>query len=174
MTSLAGSDFFGLTNRELRPDGSDLIFGGAGTDIARGDTGDLLFTGRARDADTIAGDNAGIMRLVGVNQSAGAYLTFGYDSYSPLKLIPRAVRLLDYTPGGIDLSQGALLDIGAADEVHGESGNDTIYGELGNDVLFGEAQDDDIIGGTGNDWIAAGNGEDGVLGDDGRLYTSRN
>src|SRR5205085_3818822 len=33
---------------------------------------------------------------------------------------------------------------------------------------------DDLIGGYGNDWIAAGTGDDGVLGDDGRIYTSRN
>ena len=30
------------------------------------------------------------------------------------------------------------------------------------------------IGGSGHDWISGGTGDDGVLGDDGRIYTSRN
>ena len=42
------------------------------------------------------------------------------------------------------------------------------------DVVYGEAQDDDLIGGWGHDWISGGSGDDGVLGDDGRIYTSRN
>jgi Ca2+-binding RTX toxin-like protein len=65
-------------------------------------------------------------------------------------------------------------DIGAGDELHGESGDDFIYGMKGNDVLFGEGQDDDLIGGYGNDWISGGTGDDGVIGDDGRIMTSRN
>ena len=68
-----------------------------------------------------------------------------------------------------------LRDIGAADELHGESGDDFIYGQTGSDVLFGEGQDDDdLIGGYGHDWISGGTGQDGVLGDDGRIFTSRN
>jgi Ca2+-binding RTX toxin-like protein len=62
----------------------------------------------------------------------------------------------------------------AADEIHGESGDDFTYGMVGNDVLYGEGQDDDVIGGYGNDWISGGTGQDGVIGDDGRIYTSRN
>jgi Ca2+-binding RTX toxin-like protein len=34
--------------------------------------------------------------------------------------------------------------------------------------------DDDLVGGYGHDWISGGTGDDGVLGDDGRIYTSRN
>jgi len=49
----------------------------------------------------------------------------------------------------------AAGDIGAADEVHGESGDDFIYGQKGNDALFGESSDDDIVGGYGHDWISA-------------------
>ena len=41
-------------------------------------------------------------------------------------------------------------------------------------MLFGEGQDDDLIGGYGNDWISGGTGDDGVIGDDGRISTSRN
>ena len=41
-------------------------------------------------------------------------------------------------------------------------------------MVFGEGQDDQIIGGYGNDWISAGTGDDAVLGDDGRIFASRN
>ena len=67
-----------------------------------------------------------------------------------------------------------MNDNGGDDEIHGESGDDEIYGQAANDVIFGDAQDDNIIGGWGHDWISAGTGTDGVLGDDGRIYTSRN
>jgi Ca2+-binding RTX toxin-like protein len=40
--------------------------------------------------------------------------------------------------------------------------------------MYGEGQDDDLVGGWGNDWISGGTGDDGVLGDDGRIFTSRN
>ncbi|QXE26036.1 parallel beta-helix repeat [Richelia sinica FACHB-800] len=164
------SNLFGLTLASQRPDGSDLIFGGAGTDITRNNIGD---GSPGRDADMIVGDNANIFRLLGAN---GQYLTFNYDNgtYNSVRLIPRAVELLDYTEGGLDYSASATSDRGAADEIHGESGNDEIYGQVGNDVLFGEGQDDNIIGGAGHDWISGGAGQDGVIGDDGRIYTSRN
>jgi Ca2+-binding RTX toxin-like protein len=153
----------------------DLIFGGAGIDLARNDGGD---GDHAADSDAIAGDNASIFRLVRFTTgSPTEFLAFNYDNYTGAarRIIPRAVALLNYTEGGADKdSTKAAQDIGAADELHGESGDDFIYGMLGNDVLFGEGQDDDLVGGTGNDWISGGTGDDGVLGDDGRVFTSRN
>ena len=157
--------------------------------------------GHANDADAIVGDNGDIIRLVGVNgivappvgmklvsglltqagnpvQSLNGYLFFNYDTStydSSLKIIPRAVRQIDYTPGGPDFNAvAAAADIGAADEIHGESGDDFIYGGKGSDFLFGDGQSDDLIGGYGNDWISGGTGDDGVIGDDGRIFTSRN
>lgn len=169
------SNLFSLTTPTLRPDGSDLIFGGAGTDIARNDLGDTTASGHARDADMILADNGNIYRLVGTNgNNSGSYLTFNYDTYNTLRIVPRAAQLLDYTPGGPDFDAAAANDLGASDELHGESGDDFIYGMKGADVLFGEGQDDDLIGGYGNDWISGGTGDDGVLGDDGRIMTSRN
>lgn len=173
------SDQFGLDTAGHRPDGSDLIFGGAGTDVDRNNLGDVSAEGHARDADMILGDNGNIFRLVGINgANGGSYLSFKYDSYSPLlTIIPRVAYFLDYTAGGLDYYPTQIQaagDIGAVDEIHGESGDDFIYGMKGNDVLFGEGQDDDLIGGYGDDWISGGTGEDGVLGDDGRIYTSRN
>ena len=87
--------------------------------------------------------------------------------------MPRALELKDYTPGGPD-RYPLSIDIGAADEIHGESGDDQIYGMTGNDVIFGEGQDDVLIAGWGDDWISGGTGDDGILGDDGRLLISRN
>ncbi|WP_353083073.1 calcium-binding protein [Tessaracoccus lapidicaptus] len=169
------SSLFSLTTPDRRPDADDFIFGGAGTDIGRND--DTL--GHGRDSDTIVGDNGNIYRLVGINGSAGSgYLTFNYDSYSTAaneRLVPRAVDLLDYTPGGPDILPAALTsDIFGNDEVHGESGDDTVYTGAGNDIIFGDAGDDDLIGGWGHDWISGGTGIDGILGDDGRIFTARN
>ena len=186
------STLFGLTDASLpndevlRPDGEDLIFGGAGgvddsdgvNELARNNMGDESSAGHARDADVIAGDNANILRLVEIIDDAPettAFISFNYDTYDPmLEIIPRAVELIDYTTGGPDYDPAAMEDNGAADEIHGESGDDQAYGMVGDDVLFGEGQDDDLIGGWGNDWISGGTGIDGVLGDDGRIYTSRN
>ncbi|MBK7953153.1 MAG: hypothetical protein IPK02_03730 [Candidatus Accumulibacter sp.] len=110
----------------------------------------------------------------GINPGADAgrsalELFYDYD-----RIIVRGVHLLDYTPGGIDVSANAASDRGTGDEIHGESGDDSIHGQKGHDVLFGEGQDDDLIGGYGNDWISGGTGNDGVIGDDGRIMTSRN
>ncbi len=250
------SDLFGLENTEgpqgsinfLRPDGSDLIFGGAGTNIARNDIGDATLVrgadlvasgktayaadqivtvaaGHALDADNIVGDNGRILRLVGIGgvqrsvgtdafntapggrtvvaynpalnnvyasgvRSNGGFLNFNYDYEGPDAegyasdnntatydyIIARAVEHLDYHEGGFDVVgiDTAATDRGAADEIHGESGDDTIYLQKGDDIAFGEGQDDDIVGGYGNDWISGGTGRDGVIGDDGRFILSRN
>ena len=162
------SDLYSLTSPAQRPDGGDIIFGGAGTRLERDNYGDLSGPGHAHDADTILGDNGDIFDLV---SAGGGFLTFTYDNYSSSeRIIPRAYRLLDYTPG----NPTAVGTIGAADLIHGENGDDTIHGMTGDDVLFGEGQDDNIYGGTGNDRIYGGTGEDGILGDDGVILTSRN
>ena len=198
------SDFFSLVTPDMRPDGDDMVFGGAGTKIGR-NTFDAPSDGTAatnrhsRDADTIVTDNGRIIRIVGINGVDGAgvvapnkYLTFNYDWYGALRLIVRGVTLLDYSPGGPDMATTMGLnlfpafngtschgndkyhDIGGYDEVHGETGDDTIYTGCGNDVAFGDAEDDDMIMGWGHDWATGGTGEDGILGDDGRIFTSRN
>jgi Ca2+-binding RTX toxin-like protein len=187
------SELFTLDLREERPDGSDTIFGGAGTRIDREhlvDAGNadtiVLDEVHARDSDAIAGDNANIFRPVGTNSvDGGGFLEFGYDQgRGAERIVVRGVELLDYTPGGPDFRPDkfdpthALFipdahDLGAGDEVHGESGDDFIYGMTGNDVLFADSQDDDVVGGWGHDWISAGSGIDGVIGDDGRVYTGR-
>jgi Ca2+-binding RTX toxin-like protein len=185
------SSLFTLDERDERPDGSDTIFGGSGERIDHDHVvtdADLLDVVHARDADTIAADNANIYRLVGTDGAdSGGFLRFNYDDaalagYHPdVPILPRAVELLDYTLGGPDfrpdkfdeLDPGFEPDIGGADEVHGESGDDSIYGMVGDDVLFGDSDDDDIVAGWGHDWVSAGTGTDGVIGDDGRIFTGR-
>src|SRR5207237_8253992 len=74
------SDLFGLTAPNLRPDGSDLIFGGAGEDIARNGLGDTTSAGHAADSDVILADNGRILRLVSMVNGASAFLRFNYDA----------------------------------------------------------------------------------------------
>jgi len=202
------SSLFGLTTEPMRPDGFDYIFGGAGIAIGRNDIGATTFNlasidpednaiitepdGHARDADFIMGDNANIYRLVEGGASGtelgdpnDLFLTFNYDNYGTLKIIPRGMEQLDYNLGGADYNEGEYVDgaakltgepadNGAADLIHGESGDDIVFGMTGSDVIFGEGQDDSIVGGYGHDWISGGTGQDGILGDDGLIYTSRN
>ena len=120
--------------------------------ISSGDT-----TTHGRDSDNIVGDNGNILRLVTVG--GAAFLTFTYDNYGEaVRLLPRAVQLLDYTPGGPDRVPGAdTADIYGADEIHGEAGDDTVYSGAGNDIVFGDAGDDDLIGGgSANDGLIDG------------------
>ncbi|MEQ1827017.1 MAG: hypothetical protein ABL921_13765 [Pirellula sp.] len=196
------STFFSLVSPINRPDDDDILFGGDGTQIGRNNalntdgTLPVLTTRHASDADTIAGDNANIIRIVGVigddlidNVASKLYVTFNYDNYDPnQKIVVRGVTLLDYSIGGPDANPNkfgnpafrnefglkAQVDIGGHDEVHGETGDDTVYLPGGNDIAYGDAEDDDIIAGWGFDWISGGTGDDGVLGDDGRIFTSRN
>ncbi len=151
------SSLFGLTDRTLRPDGDDTIYGGNGTAAASDDFGDLSPNGRARDADVILGDNGNILRLVGINGvNAGAFLTFSYDTTGTLRIIVRGFELLDYTvPESAD-------DIGGNDSIYGEAGDDTIHGMGGEDVLYGNGQDDNLYGGNDDDHIDGGLGDDAI------------
>ena len=122
----------GLIGEALRPDGSDIIFGGAGVParLARNDfvgstdtdvgtsegigavpTDDdpsiALENRHSRDADFIMGDNANVFRLV---DTSDAFLEFNYDQSSAFedrgdeRIIPRAMEQLDYTLGGADFA----------------------------------------------------------------------
>ncbi len=107
--------------RDRRPDGADLVYGGAGVlEDRNADALPLATTAldrHARDADTIAGDNARIVRIVGTGGIDGAgvvapnkYVTFNYDAYGGTqKLIVRGVHQLDYTPGGPDFVPSAFF-----------------------------------------------------------------
>ena len=151
---------FGLTESSQRPDGSDVIYGGNGTAAADASPGDDSDAGRARDADVIMGDNANVIRLVGINGiNSGAFMTF---SYAPgaAEIIVRGFQLLDYT------TPASPLDIGAADTIYGEDGDDTLHGQVGDDAVYGNGNDDNVYGGQGDDLLFGGAGDDGISGSD--------
>ncbi|MBI3917574.1 MAG: hypothetical protein HY322_11275 [Betaproteobacteria bacterium] len=185
------SSFYSLDNSDVdletspllhrRPDGDDIIFGGAGTNIARNDIGDATITGdgagntptnvitttatgHADDADTIVGDNGNIIRIVGINGNdvnptgnlaLPNYLAFNYDNYGSVKIIVRGVHHLDYTPGGPDFRPD-LFNVADFYDVNGLTSRIDIGGR---DEVHGEAGDDTIYLGAGHD-IAFGDGQD--------------
>ena len=181
------SSLYGLATPGLRPDGADILFGGAGQRIERdalgtgGESRSSLVAEHAFDADVITGDNAVILRVLGAN---GQPLRFAYDTTVDIgsdpanpqateqrgaeRIVVRTFDLLDYTPGN------DAAAIGGNDLVKAEDGDDIVHGGRGNDVLYGDGWDDDLYGGTGSDRLFGGSGEDGLLGDDGRISTSRN
>ena len=138
------------------------------------EAGHGFFDREVADAPEAIGRMRERLKPFGANCNAAMLLRRLAQASGDATFSDRAAELLDYTPGGPARSVAALNDNGAADEIHGESGDDFIYGMRGNDVLFGEGQDDDLIGGYGHDWISGGTGQDGALGDDGRIFTSRN
>ncbi|HEV7257266.1 MAG TPA: peroxidase family protein [Bosea sp. (in: a-proteobacteria)] len=77
---------------------------------------------------------------------------------------------------GDDIITNAGTDIGEADFLHGNEGNDVIHGGSGLSLLFGNQGNDFIVtgpdgkeafGGTGNDFILGGTGGDFLLGNEG-------
>ncbi|RLQ23593.1 LEPR-XLL domain-containing protein [Seongchinamella sediminis] len=175
------SDLFGLTDPEDRPDGSDIIYGGAANPDrlernATTDPADPLIAEEdrhARDSDMIVGDNGSIYRIVGLNDTdGGAYEAFNYDAEASdrgdLRIVVRGMTRLDYDP------EVAANNRGDADRIWGESGDDFIHAMFGPDVAYGDAENDDIFGEQGTDWLSGGTGEDAILGDTGLIATSRN
>ncbi|MGB7961606.1 MAG: calcium-binding protein [Propionicimonas sp.] len=172
------SAVFSLATMLDRPDGNDLLFGGAGTRAGRNDD----TAASLADSDVLVGDNGYILRAVPV---AGmlAGLT-GVGSSVATLLGGRALRvvvLLDHTEGGPDArpwlflrltaaqvagSHTGLLDVWGSDELHGEAGDDALYGGGGNDVLYGDAGSDSMVGGWGHDWMSGGTGADVMFGDE--------
>ena len=128
------SNLFSLKQPAVRASGSNLIFGGSGSNIGYGDCTAAAFdslnlnqecvaspNAHAHDANVITSNNADVIRLVGTkstygagngvatfNFSSGAYLNYNYDlSGYPTateRIIARAVTVLDNTPGGPDLA----------------------------------------------------------------------
>jgi hypothetical protein len=154
------SALFGLATSAQRPDGSDTIYGGNGTVADDQSPSDSAANGRSRDADVIMGDNANIFRLVGLNGvSGGAFLTFSYAADAK-QIIVRGFDLLDYT------IPESPTDIGAADKIYGEAGDDTLHGEVGDDLMYGNGNDDNLYGGQGDDLIYGGAGDDSISNSD--------
>ncbi|WP_071674345.1 calcium-binding protein [Nioella nitratireducens] len=75
------------------------------------------------------------------------------------------------TGGGSDADPSfattPIFGTGAADAMHGDTGNDEIHGADGNDDISGFDGDDDLYGDGGDDLIAGGTGDDTLAGGDG-------
>src|SRR5205807_923621 len=153
----AGGNLIVNPSFEAATDGDDYIEGGGGNDVIFGDLGQ----------DDIIGGSSDLFSLSTADKRPdGSNLILGGAGSH----IARAVRLLDYTPGGPDLTSAVetnpaniainpitgVRDIGGPDEIHGEAGDDFVYGGPGNDKLFGDGQNDIIVGGYGADWISGG------------------
>jgi hypothetical protein len=191
------SDLFSLTTQTLRaqqPNGSNLIFGGAGTDVYRNDPANATDPNRhAQNSDVILSNDGDIFRLVGVTDSKGnvllapltgtgsvngvatsnGFLAFNYDINRPdipgphELIIPRGAKLLDYTPGGPaypPTSAQAKLDIGGFSEIHAENGDAFIFGEAAHKFTATGQSGNVIFGGSGDDQIVGGYGNNWITG----------
>jgi Ca2+-binding RTX toxin-like protein len=143
------SDLFNLVLASQRPDGSDLLFGGAGSDLTRNDIGeatrasssgtgapgsDLILNargGHAKDADTILGDNGRLLRLVGVNATPVAN--------APLPATSQRTLADTLLPDGVS-STGGFLNY-----------NWDLYGSNTDDGRIGTGSDGRVGGGYGHD-----------------------
>ena len=145
------------------PDGkADIIFTGAGDDIADGQLGDdYLSLGAGNDwgfgmqgADTLFG-------------GSGKDILFGDFNWDEFGLKPTADQRINYA--GLDGQYHGMdvIDGGADDDyIEGNGLADTLYGGDGNDVLLG---DDEITPGRyhGNDYLDGGMGNDRLFGNGG-------
>jgi Ca2+-binding RTX toxin-like protein len=179
----------GLSEEQMRPDGSDIIFGGAGIDIDYNDLGDATWyddlgtpydeqviltdpTGHANDADFIMGDNANVYRIVETNADPLApdtYRVYNYDlsfdtgehseNRGDIRIIPRAMEQLDYTLGGADYHPD-----GQGYTAGGAAIIDGVDDNGLADLIHGEAGDDYIFGMTGSDAIYGEGQDDDMVG----------
>ncbi len=156
--------------------------------------------GDAHDANVITANNANVIRLVGAGAGYAAagghtsplgYLQYNYDLFgNPTAtewIIPRAVTLLDNTPGGPDLAgqtgplvTGAKATNGVGDiggnpvpaSMYGNNGfggsalqqGSEIHAESGDAFIYGGPADDIIYGGAQDDTIILGYGDNWVSG----------
>ncbi len=187
-TCTAANENYGFGNPAgscKRPSGSNLIFGGSGTQLDREGFGDTSPQGHANNSDVIVAQNGEIIRLVGTDHNYGVgdngvavapsgFLKFNYDNYTaslPLAqqawIVVRGVSLLDYTPGGPDLANqpGPL--------VSGDIGGNTVPANAAAGITTGtlqrgseihaEAGDAFIYGGPADDVIFGGGQNDTII-----------
>lgn len=195
------SSLFGLSLGSDRPDGADLIYGGAANGsllnrnagFGEGEASPSTQVPEAErhgeDADTILGDNGDVHRIVDAtgaaelanyaNPTQNALVStsqFDLTGYEQ-PVVTRGVALVDYGYAYAVVGDTASLTFagtGAGDLIFGESGDDVIHGMTGDDVAYGNSEDDDLYGEHGADFLFGGTGIDGILGDDGLITTRRN
>jgi Ca2+-binding RTX toxin-like protein len=192
------SALFGLTTEVMRPDGADIIFGGAGaaariarndfvgstdTDVGtaegvggvatNNDSSISLANRHSRDADFIMGDNANIYRLVGISDN---FRTYNYDlSYYDANgaYVDRGnIRIVPRAMEQLDYSLGGA-DYNAGEYVNGAA---QLLGQAADngagDLIHGESGDDYIFGMTGSDVIFGESDDDDIIGGYGNDWIS--
>lgn len=137
---------------------SEWLRGGLGDDTLVGTVNnDILFGGGGEDL------------LVG---GVGHDVINGDDDYEPTDITAVTVEPAKGPGAPFDAYYSSVVvrnfagDVGAADEIHGGSGNDNIYGQIGNDDIWGDDGNDTISGGEDDDRILGNNGDDRIAGDD--------
>ncbi len=192
------NDFYaallGYIGEQLRPDGSDIMYGGAGNParLARNDfvgatdsdvgiadgvgglpTGDdpsiALEDRHSRDADYMMGDNANVFRVV---TAGDLFREFNYDQSTLYedrgdeRIVVRAMQQLDYAPGGGDFQDGGYNTDGQATVTAMPVDNGLA------DLIHGESGDDQIFGMTGSDVIFGNSDDDDIIGGYGHDWIS--
>jgi Ca2+-binding RTX toxin-like protein len=189
------SELFGLETEVERPDGSDIIFGGAGAPVrlvrndfvgfSDTDTGTAEGVGavptdddpsialedrHSRDADFIMGDNANVYRMVGMGD---AFLEYNFDQDSAFedrgdeRIVVRAMEQLDYTLGGGDYEGGGYNMDGQATPT-----GSLVADNGAGDLIHGESGDDQIFGMTGSDVMFGESDDDDIVGGYGNDWIS--
>lgn len=177
----------------LRPDGADLIYGGAGevsllarnAEVSGANTLVPDAERHATDADTILGDNGDIFRIVeDIDSEADGvqlgYATFNYDYDSTtadgfvdhgygvandaLQIRVRAITFADYGYYYVDHDTNADTREVLQFLSTARGAGDLIYGESGDDVIHGMTGDDTIFGNSEHDDIYGEIGADFLLG----------
>ena len=128
------------------PDGSDILDGGSGIDIAD-------YTSR-EDGVFVSNDEVA---------DDGEYTlnAFGLPAPNENDFVEPNVEDI-YGGSGNDRSRRRLPATATSTAA---PGNDGLFGEIGNDTIIGGKGNDTLCGGTGNDSLVGGPGNDNLLGD---------
>ncbi|WP_158498830.1 S8 family serine peptidase [Magnetospira sp. QH-2] len=146
--------------------GDDVLIGGGGRDIIKGDAGaDTLIGGAGNDRLYVDGDDLLVDGGTGsdmlfVNDTGGVSIDLGAASIETatgdagadvLDASTATERVVLYGKGGDDTLSGGDGD----DLVRGDDGADVLIGGAGDDKLYVDADDTLVNGGDGIDWVYA-------------------
>jgi VCBS repeat-containing protein len=127
-------------------DNNNQVEGGSGQDLVRGFAGNDILKGFG-GGDELQGWD-------------GQDTLFGGDGNDHLT----GLAFIDINPDP-NITDWQTSDDGAADELHGEAGNDWLEGGAGDNILDGGTGDDALEGGAGDDTLIGGSGNDYMIGD---------
>ncbi|MCP9780196.1 MULTISPECIES: DUF4347 domain-containing protein [Cyanobium] len=192
------SSLFGLDAEQLRPDGADIIFGGAGNPVrltrndfvgsTDTDTGTAVGTGalptgddprialedrHSRDSDFILGDNGNIFRLV-KGGASGTNPTDAKDTFLSFNYdLNSSFENRGTNRIVVRAMQQLDYTLGGADRQGGSYANGAANADNGaGDLIHGESGDDFIYGMTGSDVLFGESDDDDLIGGYGNDWIS--